>query len=120
MKFHLSAAHPRILDIVSPDCLTYTCAPLLDTLATAHFHFSDGDNWSDSDNKISLDIVKELLGFVNLFGYGEIRDGGYTSSLMSAFTGMADPRFVIVSITEKKDVYPALQKWFTRGDISPV
>lgn len=58
-----------------------------------------------------------MLGVCNLFGYGEIRDGGYTSSLMSAFSGVHDPRFVIVTITEKKDVYPALQKWFRKGEL---
>jgi uncharacterized sporulation protein YeaH/YhbH (DUF444 family) len=36
---------------------------------------------------------------------------------MSAFTDLRDPRFVIVSIAEKRDVYPALQKWFNRGGV---
>jgi uncharacterized protein len=81
------------------------------------FHFSDGDNWSDSDNKLCVDYVHKLLEVSNLFGYGEIRDGGYTSSLMSAFSSIYDPKFVIVTITEKKDVYPALQKWFSRGGV---
>lgn len=36
---------------------------------------------------------------------------------MSAFTSIYDPKFVIVTITEKKDVYPALQKWFSRGGV---
>ena len=79
------------------------------------FHFSDGDNWSDNDNKVCVDLVNKMLNVSNLFGYGEIRDGGYTSSLMSAFGGIRDPRFVIVTITEKRDVYPALQKWFSRN-----
>lgn len=82
------------------------------------FHFSDGDNWSESDNKVCVEFVHKLLGVSNLFGYGEIRDGGYTSSLMSAFTDIKDPRFVIVTITEKRDVYPALQKWFNRGGVA--
>jgi hypothetical protein len=34
---------------------------------------------------------------------------------MGAFTQIRDPKFVIVTITEKRDVYPALQKWFNRG-----
>jgi uncharacterized protein len=78
---------------------------------------AQSDNWSDSDNKICVDLVHKMLAVSNLFGYGEIRDGGYTSSLMGAFTDLRDPRFVIVSITEKKDVYPALQKWFSRGGV---
>jgi len=79
------------------------------------FHFSDGDNWSDSDNKQCLEIVAKMLEVVNLFGYGEIREGGYTSSLMGSFGAIQDPKFVIVTVTEKKDVYPALRKWFSRG-----
>ena len=82
------------------------------------FHFSDGDNWSDNDNKLCVELVGKLLEVSNLFGYGEIRDGGYTSSLMSAFSAIKDPRFVIVTITEKRDVYPALQKWFNRGGVA--
>ncbi len=82
------------------------------------FHFSDGDNWSDNDNKLCVELVGKLLEVSNLFGYGEIRDGGYTSSLMSAFSAIKDPKFVIVTITEKRDVYPALQKWFSRGGVA--
>lgn len=82
------------------------------------FHFSDGDNWSDNDNNLCVELVNKLLEVSNLFGYGEIRDGGYTSSLMSAFSVIKDPRFVIVTITEKRDVYPALQKWFSRGGVA--
>jgi len=82
------------------------------------FHFSDGDNWSDNDNRLCVELVGKLLEVCNLFGYGEIREGGYTSSLMSAFSAIKDPRFVIVTITEKRDVYPALQKWFSRGGVA--
>jgi len=82
------------------------------------FHFSDGDNWSDADNKLCVELVHKLLTVSNLFGYGEIREGGYTSSLMSAFSAIKDPRFVIVTISEKRDVYPALKKWFSRGGMA--
>lgn len=76
------------------------------------------DNWSDSDNKVCVDLVHKMLGVVNLFGYGEIRDGGYTSTLMGSFSQISDPRFVLVTITEKRDVFPALQKWFRRGGMA--
>lgn len=79
------------------------------------FHFSDGDNWSEADNRKCLELVAKLLEVSNLFGYGEIKEAGYTSSLMSAFQEVTDPRFVIVSITERRDVLPALQKWLGRG-----
>lgn len=76
------------------------------------FHFSDGDNWGEADNRRCLELVRRLLEVCSLFGYGEIREGGYTSTLMSAFSQIDDPRFVTAVITERKDVYPALKKFF--------
>lgn len=48
----------------------------------------------------------------NVFGYGEINEGGYTSPLMGTFSAVKDDRFIPVTITDKKDVYPALKKFF--------
>ena len=79
------------------------------------FHFSDGDNWGEADNRRCIDLVHRLLEVSSLFGYGEIREAGYTSTLMQAFSKIEDPRFVMVAVTEKKDVYPALKKFFHRG-----
>lgn len=79
------------------------------------FHFSDGDNWSDQDNRKCVELVNQILEAANLFGYGEIREPGHTSSLMSAFAKIGDPRFIPVTIHDKTDVYPALQKFFRRS-----
>ena len=80
------------------------------------FHFSDGDNlpW---DNEVCVRLVNELLGICNLFGYGEIREGyrGSSSTLMSAFNKLEDAKFVSVTIDDKKAVYPALQKFFSKS-----
>jgi sporulation protein YhbH len=43
------------------------------------FHCSDGDNWSE-DNKKALELAEKLCDVCNLFGYGEITPGYYTSS----------------------------------------
>ena len=78
------------------------------------FHFSDGDNWGESDNRVCIDLVTKLLARANLFGYGEIREhsyGGWTT-LMTAFQAIKDPRFVPVTIRKKEDVYPALRTFF--------
>lgn len=77
------------------------------------FHFSDGDNWGDSDNRLCIDLVKQLLDKCNIFGYGEIQQvpHGY-STLMSAFSNLEDEKFTAITIRDKKDVYPALQKFF--------
>jgi len=79
------------------------------------FHFSDGDNWGDVDNRRCVDLVNRLLDASNVFGYGEIREGGVRSSstLMNAFQSIKNPRFIPVIITEKKDVHPALKKFFS-------
>ncbi len=77
-------------------------------------HFSDGDNWSDADNRRTVDILQEMLPLVNVFGYAEIREGGYTSTLMSAFGRIHHPRFQTVTITHHQDVYGALKTLFPR------
>jgi sporulation protein YhbH len=79
-------------------------------------HFSDGDNWSDADNRRTVDILFDLLPQVNVLGYAEIREGGYTSTLMSAFSHVRHPRFKVVTITHKDDVYPALKTFFPRKE----
>lgn len=83
------------------------------------FHFSDGDNWGEADNKRCLELVEEFLKFCNQFGYGEIREKPMLvlSTLMSAFSTIRDPRFAGVTISQRQDVYPALQKFFGKEHI---
>jgi sporulation protein YhbH len=82
------------------------------------FHFSDGDNlpW---DNDLCVDLVKQMLAECNLFGYGEIREGyrGSSSTLMSAFSKVEDPKFAAVTISDKSAVYPALKKFFSKSPV---
>ena len=82
------------------------------------FHFSDGDNWGDSDNQKCVDLVKTLLTRANVFGYGEIREHSYgtPTTLMGAFQGISDRRFIPVVIKGKSDVYPALRSFFSLRD----
>ncbi len=79
-------------------------------------HFSDGDNWSDADNRRTVDLLESMLPLVNAFGYTEIREGGYTSTLMSAFNRVSHPRFKMVTITQREDVFPALKAFFPRKE----
>lgn len=79
------------------------------------FHFSDGDNWGDADNRRCVDLVRRLLQVSRTMGYGEINEGGYQSPLMSAFAEISDPRFISLSIHDKKEVYLALRRFF-HGD----
>ena len=56
----------------------------------------------------------------NLFGYGEIREGyrGSSSTLMSALGKIEDPKFVTVTVSDKKAVYPALQRFFAKSPVA--
>src|SRR5205823_10975762 len=80
------------------------------------FHFSDGDNlpW---DNELCVEMVNHMLDECNLFGYGEIREGyrGASSTLMSAFSKIEDPKFVSVTVSDKSAVYPALKRFFSKS-----
>ncbi len=84
------------------------------------FHFSDGDNlpW---DNDRCVQLVTRLMELCNIFGYGEIREGHYRSpsTLMSAYNKITDEKFIAVTISDKKEVYPALRKFFAQRDPIP-
>ncbi|MBO0793975.1 MAG: DUF444 family protein, partial [Ktedonobacteraceae bacterium] len=81
------------------------------------FHFSDGDNlpW---DNDRCVQLVTKLMEQCNIFGYGEIREGHYRSpsTLMSAYNKVNDKKFIAVTISDKKEVYPALRKFFAQRE----
>ncbi|HEY8395044.1 MAG TPA: sporulation protein YhbH [Thermaerobacter sp.] len=79
-------------------------------------HFSDGDNWGDSDNEACAEMALELAERSNLFAYAEINDGAYVSPLMSAFERVKHPRFVRVKMSERTDIYPALKAIFRKRE----
>jgi len=82
------------------------------------FHFSDGDNWGEVDNQRCQELVNQLLQVCNVFGYGEIQEGGRRSlsTLMSTFQQIQDPHFIGVTIANKEEVYSALRKFFSPRD----
>ncbi|MBI4319701.1 MAG: sporulation protein YhbH [Chloroflexi bacterium] len=83
------------------------------------FHFSDGDNWGDGDNKLCVDLVNKLIELCNIFGYGEIQESRHSSpsTLMSAFLSIQNEKFRPVTIADKADVYPALRKFFAKQEV---
>jgi uncharacterized protein len=78
------------------------------------FHFSDGDNllW---DNALCVKLVEKLIQQCNIFGYGEIKQhrSFSSSTLMSAYGKIDNPKFVGVTISDKKEVYDALRTFFS-------
>jgi len=78
------------------------------------FHFSDGDNMFDDDQRCA-EIVSEMLERINMFAYGEVayensewRD---KSGLLAALRGISHPHLMTSILKEKKDVYETLKKF---------
>lgn len=91
------------------------------------FHFSDGDNSSDADNRSCVELLdKQLLPIVNLFGYVQVKSaygsGHFLSVLREAFpdTGgkHGDERgskVVTSRVNEREDILDSLRAMFKAG-----
>lgn len=76
-------------------------------------HFSDGDNLT-SDNERCVRLIGELTKRSNMFGYGEVNQYNRSSTLMSAFKHIEDPKFMYYVIKEKNEIYLALKRFFQK------
>jgi len=90
------------------------------------FHFSDGDNSSEVDNRACVDLLREhLLPRVNLFGYCQVASaygsGNFINVLHEAFPDSAgespDPDFPLVTsrVNTKDDIHDSLRTFFAAG-----
>lgn len=79
------------------------------------FHFSDGDNLT-SDNERCIELVKKLMDYSNIFGYGEVNQYNRHSTLMTAYRHLKDPKFKYYVIREKGQVYHALKHFFRKEE----
>ncbi len=76
------------------------------------FHCSDGDNWSE-DNKKAVELARKLCDVCNLFGYGEIVPGYYSSAstIKSEYhKNINSKNFSIITMTRKEDILTGLKK----------
>ncbi|WP_135548996.1 sporulation protein YhbH [Paenibacillus cymbidii] len=107
-----SSAYQKALDIIehrfSPQ--DYNIYP---------FHFSDGDNLT-SDNERCVKLIERLIHSCNMFGYGEVNQYNRSSTLMSAYRHIGNPKFLHYIIREKSEVYKALRTFFKPAAIAPV
>jgi uncharacterized sporulation protein YeaH/YhbH (DUF444 family) len=88
------------------------------------FHFSDGDNSSDADNRLSTKIIDEdLLPRSNMFGYCQVASaygsGSFYGVLADAFKdGRADelgPKVLLSKVNGKEDILESLRTFFKAG-----
>jgi uncharacterized sporulation protein YeaH/YhbH (DUF444 family) len=88
------------------------------------FHFSDGDNSSEADNRLCVKVLDQnLLPICNMFGYCQVTSaygsGSFLNVLREAFPrGLADkdgPRLVTTKVDSRDDIYDSLRAFFKAG-----
>jgi uncharacterized protein len=88
------------------------------------FHFSDGDNSSDADNRLCVKIIQEqLLPICNMFGYCQVTSsygsGSFLGVMNEAFPGGAPdedgPKLVTSRVNGREDLYESLRTLFKGG-----
>lgn len=76
------------------------------------FHFSDGENWGESDSAQCRELVAQLLARCNLVGYCEVGEGTGQSTLWRALAAVEHPRLRMVRVRTRSDAFPALRHLF--------
>ncbi len=82
------------------------------------FHFSDGDNSSESDSRECCDVLRQhLLPHANLFGYCQVASAYGSGNFINVILEhLKDHEAVITSrVNNKDDIYDSLKTFFTPG-----
>jgi uncharacterized protein len=88
------------------------------------FHFSDGDNSSEADNRLCVKILDQvLLPRCNMFGYCQVTSaygsGSFLNVLREAFPrGAPDedgPKLITSKVDSRDDIYESLRVLFKSG-----
>ena len=80
------------------------------------FHFSDGDNFRDDDEK-ALELLEELVPVANIFCYGQV-EGGYGSGHFNQLIQekVEDKEKILTAdIKDKDGIYDALKAFLGTG-----
>ena len=82
------------------------------------FHFSDGDNSSESDSRECCAMLKEhLLERVNMFGYCQVASAYGSGNFINVIhEQLADEEAVITTrVNTKDDIYDSIREFFSAG-----
>jgi hypothetical protein len=91
------------------------------------FHFSDGDNSSEADNRQCVEMLKnDLLPRVNMFGYCQVASsygsGNFINVIHESFPGSEgaraaeSPSPILTSrVNSRDDIYDSLKTFFAAG-----
>ena len=82
------------------------------------FHFSDGDNSSESDNRDCCRILRdELLPWINMFGYCQVASaygsGNFINVLQEHLHN--EEKVIATRVNQKDDIYDSIKGFFMSG-----
>ena len=83
------------------------------------FHFSDGDNWSASDTRTCLDLVKnKMLPICNQFSYGQVKSaygsGQFKRDLDQHF-GEDEEELITSGIPDRNGILQSIKDFLGKG-----
>jgi len=83
------------------------------------FHFSDGDNWSGEDTRLSMDVLKDsLLKMCNVFCYGQVESrygsGQFYKDLKEQF-GEGHEMVILSRIENKEGILQSIKDFLGKG-----
>ena len=79
------------------------------------FHFSDGENFGDEDDRRCLKLLREdLLPPMNLFCYGQVQSG-YGRQFMDTLSDVRNEKLAAAKINDDGDVYSAIKTFLGKG-----
>jgi len=88
------------------------------------FHFSDGDNSSEADNRLCVQLIeKQLAPICNMFGYCQVTSpygsGSFLNVLREAFpqskNEKSDQKVVTSRVNDRDDIFESLRTFFKAG-----
>jgi uncharacterized sporulation protein YeaH/YhbH (DUF444 family) len=82
------------------------------------FHFTDGDNWEDDNAQCAQLLATDILPYINLFCYGEVRGPRDCSRFMKELDKLAlddGDRLVTTTIKDKNGIYDAISAFLGKG-----
>ena len=82
------------------------------------FHFSDGDNSSESDSRECCKMLsQDLLPHINLFGYCQVASAYGSGNFINVLTEhLTDEEALITSrVNRKEDIYDSIKEFFSPG-----
>ncbi len=82
------------------------------------FHFSDGDNWSADDTRLSLELLeKKIVPASNMFGYGQVHSpygsGQFIRDLRARFPEEED--VILSEIQDRNGIMDSIKDFLGKG-----